>query len=348
MEMKAQARRLSGTGKCAVFIPIEELADQDIDAVLEPADRRALATWKATDGEHAWIFLDAVDELKLNAGKLGRALRRVATCIDGYSHRAHVVVSCRPSDWRFATHLATMRELLPVPISATPTPPPADEVFLAGLRERPREAQGDERKDRSDVRVVALRGLSSSQIQAFARHAGIVNVDAFLAEIRNQDAWHFARRPLDLSELVNTWTQRKRLGTLLEQHEANVASRLRDDPSRPNQDVSDTQLREGAERLALGLALTRRRAIRIADPGGEVGGGPAALDATAILPDWTEAARQTLLRPPPLFDPAQRTAVCASTVITADYLPPVVCGRSGSAACQLGRCSDFSLPRRTA
>lgn len=38
MEMKAQARRLSGTGKCAVFIPIEELADQDIDAVLEPAD----------------------------------------------------------------------------------------------------------------------------------------------------------------------------------------------------------------------------------------------------------------------------------------------------------------------
>src|SRR5829696_4588410 len=87
-----------------------------------------------------------------------------------------------------------------------------------------------------------------------------------LSEVSRQNAWTFARRPLDLAELIGSWTNSGRLGTRAEQHEANLIAKLKDNPDRPDRDVlTDARARLGAERLALALALTRTRTLRSPD-----------------------------------------------------------------------------------
>ena len=109
---------------------------------------------------------------------------------------------------------------------------------------------------------------------------------------------------MDLTDLIEVWSRSDRLGTRAEQHEANVAAKLKDDAERPDRGVlADTKARLGAERLALALALTRTRTIRSPDQTLDGRCADGVLDAATILPDWTPAERQALLRRA-LFDPA--------------------------------------------
>jgi len=117
-----------------------------------------------------------------------------------------------------------------------------------------------------------------------------------------QGAWTFARRPLDLTELVQSWQANGRLGTLAQLHSGNITVKLTDDPNRKDRAVlSEERARNGAERLA--LALTRSRTIRSPEQALAPDRADGVLDSAAILTDWTPEERQTLLRRP-LFDPA--------------------------------------------
>ena len=146
--------------------------------------------------------------------------------------------------------------------------------------------------------------MSDSQIKVFAEQCGVTDAAAFLAEVARQNAWDFARRPLDLTDLIANWTNSGRLGARAGQHEANVTAKLKDDPERPDRDVlTDTKARLGVERLALALALTRTRTIRSPEQAPDIHMEDGVLQAGKILPDWTEAERQALLRRA-LFDPA--------------------------------------------
>ncbi len=279
-EMRKQAERLFKAGKFAFFVALESLDSEPIENTLSRDEEKRFEAWK-TDGEApAWFFLDAVDELKLTAGKLDRALHRLAKAIDGRLHRARIIISCRPSDWRPNSDLNTVRDKLPAP-------------------EKGREA----------VRTVAMLPMSDGQIKLFAEQQGMEDTIAFLEEVDRQDAWTFARRPLDLANLIATWTSSgcsgsRRLGSRTEQHEVNVTARLRDDPGRPGLAVlSDTEARAGAERLALALALTRKLTIRSPEQALDTLRSDGVLEPAEILPDWTEAKRQALLRRA-LFDPA--------------------------------------------
>ena len=147
--------------------------------------------------------------------------------------------------------------------------------------------------------------MNDKQIKVFAESHGMNDPAAFLAEIARQDASIFARRPLDLTDLIEVWSSSGRLGTRAKQHETNVAAKLKeDDPERPDRSVlADTDARLGAERLALALTLIRTRTIRSPDQALDRRRADGVLDAATILPDWTPAERQTLLRRA-LFDPA--------------------------------------------
>ena len=154
------------------------------------------------------------------------------------------------------------------------------------------------------VRTVAMLPMNDSQIKIFVDWRGMRDPAAFLAEIARQDAWVFARRPLDLNDLIEIWSRWGCLGTRAEQHEANIAAKLEDDPERPDRGVlTETKARLGAERLALALTLTRTRTIRSPDQTLDRHRADGVLDAATILPDWTPEERQALLRRA-LFDPA--------------------------------------------
>lgn len=310
MEMTEQAKRLVGEGRFAFFVPLESLDREPIVDLLSAADAKRFEAWKADCRKTAWFFLDAVDELKLTEGKLDRALRRLSPAIDGHGHRARIIISCRPGDWHSHLDLTTVRDRLPVPTGRRDTPSqPPDEVFLEALRRTSREtAAADREEDGSPnpgtVRTVAMLPMSDKQIGLFVERSGVDDAPAFLSEVARRKAWTFARRPLDLAELIVTWTSEGRLGTRAQQHEANATAKLKDNPDRPDRGVlSDTRARLGAERLALALALTRTRTIRAPEQALDIRRADGVLDAARILPDWTVTERQTLLRRA-LFDPA--------------------------------------------
>jgi hypothetical protein len=302
-EMKELAARLMAEGRPAFFVALESLYREPLKESLSPAEERAFDAWKEGQST-AWFFLDSVDELKLTRGTLDRALSRLAKEIDGFLHRAYVVISCRPHDWRPSSDMATVQAKLPF----TPGVELAnsDELFLAALSdvEGSRKEQKKVATTGSSPRVVVLLPLSSRQIETLALKLGVADTDAFIGEIRRRDAWNFARRPLDLVELVTVWRANGRLGTRAEQHAVNVAAKLKDHPDRADRGLlSDERARSGAERLALALALTHTRTIRSPEQTLSVERAEGVLDPAEILYDWTEEERQTLLRRA-LFDPA--------------------------------------------
>jgi hypothetical protein len=306
-EMQRRAEVLSSEGRYAFFMALESLDREELGGLLSREDEERLKQWQALASEPGWFFLDAVDELKLTSGKLDRALQRFARSIAGSLDRARIVISCRPNDWRADVDMSTLLTRLPLPKTSDPEPA-GDEFFLEALRRV--GSQGQKSDDATSdpvanaVRTVILLPMSANQIETFAAQSGLKDADAFLEEIRNQNAWTFARRPLDLTELTATWKSSGNLGTRRQQHEANIAAKLRDDPDRPDHGVlSDRQARDGAERLALALALTKTRVLRSPTQALDPERAQGVLDPAEILGDWTEQQRQALMRRA-LFDPA--------------------------------------------
>ena len=309
-EMSEQAKRLSEARRYAFFVPLESLDSEPLKNLLEPAEEKRFDAWKSDGSEPGWFFLDAVDELKLTSGKLDRALLRLSREITGHLGRARVLVSCRPSDWRPSLDLTTIQNRLPVPDKTGEIPPPEpEEVFMAAFQpesaEPVRFGHSECTEPASDtVWTVAMLPMNDDQIKEFAEHRGVTNAEAFVEEIERDNAWDFARRPLDLADLAINWTKSGRLGTRAEQHETNATSKLKEDPDRPDRnELSDIDARIGAEALALGLALTHTRTIGSPERSVDTLLTEGPLYADAVLPSWTEAQRQSLLRRA-LFDPA--------------------------------------------
>ena len=318
VEMRKQAEGLVEEGKFAFFVPLDYLDREPIDGVLSADEERRFEAWKTDTEAPAWFFLDAVDELKLTQGKLDQALLRLARAIDGCLHRAYIIISCRPSDWRPNSDLDTVRDRLPAQEAGRQALSlSSDEVFMDALGHDRGEAnsatrQRNDLSSRGTVQTVFMLPMSDRQVKLFAEQSGVEDTTAFLEEVKEvtgQDAWSFARRPLDLANLIAAWTSSegsgsRRLGSRAEQHEANVAAKLKDNPDRLDKDVlSDTEARLGSERLALALALTRTRTLRSPEQTLDPDRSDGVLEPAEILPDWTEAERQALLRRA-LFDPA--------------------------------------------
>jgi hypothetical protein len=306
-EMMEQASRLTAQGCFAIFVPLEGLAAHPLRDLLTVEEGGRLEAWRTEGLAKGYFFLDAVDELKLTEGRLDQAILRLARSIDGQLDRAHVVLSCRPNDWLPSTDQGVLERRLPVPTpQPLPSPAPAEDLFLQALRrDAGKEPAAPAAPSGSNVvQTVILLPMSDRQIRLFAERSGVQDTAAFLAEVERQNAWTFARRPLDLADLVQIWIGSGRLGARAEQHEANVRSKLGDSAQRRDRDIlSDAKAVEGARRLALGLALTKTRTIRSPDQALAPERAAGILDPRSVLPDWTEAERQALLRRA-LFDPA--------------------------------------------
>ena len=310
VEMREQAKRLAKEGKFAFFVALESLDRESVGDCLSPDEARRFEAWKENREAPAWFFLDAVDELKLTKGKLDRALLRLARDIDSNLHHAHIIISCRPGDWHPAVDLATVHSRLPVPERGGDVPSLSPgEVFMSALRSEcvertPVTCGEDDLPDLEAVQTVIMLPMNRTQIERFAEQSSVSDVPAFLEEITRQNAWTFADRPLDLADLIRIWANSGHLETRARQHDANVESKLKDDPERPDSGVlSDTRARLGAERLAPALFLTRTRTIRSPEQAPDIHRADGVLDPASILSDWTEADRQALLRRA-LFDPA--------------------------------------------
>lgn len=285
-EMQAQAKRLRAEQKYAFFLPLEALVQGTVlEALSSKEDEAAFTSWQQDDNQAAWFFLDSVDELKLKDGSaLKTALRKFGKEVNAGLTRAHIIISCRPSDWRVHADGRLFEENLPLPGRA--------------------EKNEKNEKNGNDMHVVTMLEMNHQQIELFAQHMGARFAPVLLIEIEQQNAWFFARRPLDLSGLINVWNKLGHLGTRMEQHDANIAIKLKDEPDRADQHLlNDDEVRHGAEQLALALILTRTRTIRSPELSVAPESMAGVLNPDDILSKWTVEQRQSLLRRA-LFDPA--------------------------------------------
>ena len=343
-EMRNQVRRLRAEGKHAFFLPLESLAFGQIETLLDAWGQAAFAAWRAVDGSSAWFFLDSVDELKLIDRKLDQALLTFANGIPARLGDVHVIISCRPSDWRPGTDMAAFQRRLPIPPPNSVPEPTADleNYFLSNLE--PESAgfglplDGDElpKEPGMAFRTVALLPMDNRQIGSFVEQLDPPERQDFLTEIDRRDAWDFARRPLDLLELAGNWSRERKLGERRDQHETDIATKLRDDPDRRDGAlIDDLKAREGVERLALALMLTRRQLIRAGDATIAAQWAEATLDPADILPEWSSKQRQALLRRA-LFDPATLGRVRFHHRSIQEYL----------AACRIRSLRSLGMPIR--
>lgn len=310
-EVQAQSQRLVREGCDSFFIELDSLAGGIETSIGSVGDRNRFEAWKKLGNGPAWFFLDAVDELKLTGRKFELALRHLSHALNGHLNRAKVVVTCRPSDWRPSRDLDTLQALLPVRENehmgrrAGSDAEGSEFVEAAFEAESLDKGEGNEQSVIGGVQTAVLHPLNNQQIRTFVMQSGVVDAGAFLNEVATQDAWIFARRPLDLIQLIDVWRNSGRLGTRQHQHETNVKSKLveEDQDRADNKVLSEDRARLGVERLALALALTKTRTLRSPEQSLHGDRQDAILEPSSILSDWTPAERRALLRKG-LFGPA--------------------------------------------
>lgn len=113
-EFRQRSALLANTGAASFFVTVEELASQGFAESLTSKLERQFETWKSST-ERAYFFLDAVDEARLNGPRFKifeTALRKLERALGKDIVRAHVLISCRVSDWRAHSDRATIGVIL--------------------------------------------------------------------------------------------------------------------------------------------------------------------------------------------------------------------------------------------
>ena len=313
-ELLNQCQTLREEGRTAFFVRLEHLARKPLEDCLSLEDKRHLVNWRNSSDE-GLFFLDAVEEAKLTTRRaFETALQSFVYGIglDGVK-RVRLVVTSRISGWRMRDDGTLLRNLL-------------------DLSEAPDE-QGDDTNDLDDVldssekpakaqplRVVTMNVLSTEQVGRLARHVVPEHADDFLAALNAHDAWSFARRPQDVERLAAYWKQTSTFGNLTDLLDVDIQSRLRetDEDRQRDSDLTDDQLREGAEALAAAVVFGKIFSIRLEnEPTGGVGEGNVV--PSKELSNWTSDQHRGLLTRA-LFDPAAYGLVRFHHRSIAEYL----------------------------
>ena len=331
-EFSLQVRNLKHAGKFAFFLPLEQLHEHSVDEVLMPKDENLLRDWLArSDDEPAWFFLDAVDELKLRNGHFRIALRKLQRTIQDRVDLAHIFVSCRPADWNQQIDLSEFAEVFPIDIEVPRAPeamePRSPEViFTDTLRVDVPEHQEAEHKEveegphHNQPIVYVLLPLSPDEVIEFALQIDSSKADGLREEIDRIEAWPLFQTPSDIIDGLAQLDATGRLGSLEEQVATGIDIKLREKPSRPSGTrLSLEKAREGAQRLALALVLTKRRSMLIHGAHGQTDGEKRLLHVDEVLTDWSSEEQKELLSRG-LFDPSGVDSIRFHHRSTQEYL----------------------------
>lgn len=300
-EIRNAAQTLRSQGKAAFFLRLEHIANDFEDAFeRDTGTSEQFEAWLASN-EEGWLLLDSVDEARLrDPGDFERAIRKMGRLLSPAQGRTHVIITGRASAWRAKTDLDTCLRAFPPPSYAT--------------REQPQQSTDPDNElgdvVHTDTRttetkptylVVSLDDLDAAQVKKFASAKGVDDTQAFLGAIERNDALSFTSRPEDLSELVQFWIDKGRIGGRLEMMQNSIERRIeeRDQSRRDYRPLSMVRAREGIRLIAAAATLTKVPTIRVPDGSANANG----LDVRQILDQWDDRDQATLLSRP-IFDEA--------------------------------------------
>ena len=298
-EFRSRVVMLKQAGKTGFFLRVEDLTDGPLTEGLDPNEDERFRAWLKTE-EPGWFFLDSVDEARLNHKSVERALRRFAKDLGGGLNRAYVYLSCRVSDWKGRKDRELVERFLPLERRSAPTDVLSPEELLLKpiLDAKNSKDKGDTSPSEEIAFVVRLAPLSGVQWKALAEAAGVENVVSFVSEIDRQGLEVFAERPGDLLELAEYWKAYGRFGSFREMTDFAITKKLgeRDSDRTDNNLITEDCARYGAERLAAALTFGKSLTLRVAGQEADPTLAAGAIDPIDVLPDWTSAERNALLR----------------------------------------------------
>tara|TARA_R110000787_G_scaffold69661_1_gene154954 strand:- start:502 stop:4815 length:4314 start_codon:yes stop_codon:yes gene_type:complete len=337
-EFKQQLRLLRDQGSFAFFLPLEQLHDHAVREVLSSEDEIQFDLWRLANNATAYIFLDALDELKLRDGSFRIALNKLRREIGPHASRVRLFMSCRPGDPNVQFDL---QELEPFNVRLThqsriPDTVEGEAVFLEAISDKsiksvaPEEVEAQPSSSAQGPLVVSLHPLSNEELRTFAKQYAPAHADEFCAALEANQLWNLYRLPYDIIEGLDFFQQHGALGSLEDQMKAGIDQKLAERPERRGQTLSETRARDGAERLALALFLMKKRSLKT---GGDADN--AVLTVSSILRDWSAPERAELISKA-LFDPSGVGAVRFHHRGTQEYL----------AACRLNALRGKGLSTR--
>jgi hypothetical protein len=287
-EVRKQAERLEQCGCASFVVPLQELVTSNLQGALGDSRAPRFNTWLNTDDEGVF-FLDAAEEAALKGVEcLDRAFERMAEGIRTAARRVTIVLTCRVSEWRPASHTHWIQTRFGQLLRGE-----------EGARENAREASDQAPR----LRIVQIAGLDRARIETLARHRGITDLESFRAQLDHADAWIFARRPKDVESLVRIYLDEGSLGGITALIQGDIKFKLRDTNGRFDRMNYDRAF-HGATFLAAASIMSRTISFALPDPAATVdrpAGTLAPLDC--LTGDWTlDEARELFHRP--LFDEA--------------------------------------------
>lgn len=292
-EFKAVARKLRDEGKAAFFCAIEELAEEGIERALPIGEDAAYKEWLLSEN-HAWFFLDSVDEARLaNSQFFERALKKLARELDAAAKRARIFISARVSDWHATADLLLVEGLLPPPPQEkrVNSSEPTEEDSAASITDN---AAID---TTPQIHIYRLAPLNLEQRRQFAAGQGVSDVNSLMDALERADAESFAERPQDLLDLVTYWQNEGKIGSHEEMIDYNISKKLTETNRKhgDKQLLSPEKARIGAETIAAALTLSRRSTVVLPDQPVDPQRAAHSVDAKELLPDWAAKDVNTLL-----------------------------------------------------
>jgi hypothetical protein len=283
-EFKEQVNKLKINGTYAFYIRLDDLITKSLKENLK-TQLVYFLKWQKSKTE-AYFFLDSVDESKLSkTTDFEKAIENFrASLTDNELGRSYIFLSSRISEWRTDADVQIVNHLL--------TKIEEKQVATTGRN-----------YEKPTFPVLKMLPLSKNKVRIFARESGSSNPDLFIDAIDNSHSLEFARRPIDVIDLLNYWKVNNRIGSLTEIMEFNISRNLKETPERAaHETLSYEHARQGAETLAATVVFCRNLNINVPDNARLL--DSSSIDSSACLPDnFSDNERKRLFNRP-IFDSA--------------------------------------------
>jgi hypothetical protein len=302
-EARDRADRLRRRGRQAFFIRIEAI-DGEFDHGFEVGTAAEFAAWLASTDE-GWFFLDSVDEAQLDTPRaLETAVRTFGARIHDARERTHIFITSREDAWQALPDRTLIEQYLPYGVPPESDKPERVNDKAVGDKD---VVQADaEEKDRPALlKVYRLNGLKEDEIALFAAHHGVGDTTPFLDAIKRANLMNLAERPFDLKALLAKWQNDHKLGSRFEVLQRVIALQIAPLGARgTNPSLPADRVRAAVRTLAGAVLMTGRTKVCL--PNGLR--APDRIDPCILLPDWSEAEIEAVLRCG-LFDDVVYTSV---------------------------------------
>lgn len=326
-EFRQRCGLLLGEGFHAFYVTIQDLACEGFVGSQRSKVQLRFDKWKESS-EPAYFFLDAIDEARLSGQALGRALTKLEQALGSNIARAHVMISCRVSDWRAHSDREAIQGVL--------FPESTAELHLE-VREKSSDEWGEawdddvleetpaaqnavvQHQTAPRVEIFAIAPLDVRRIEALARSLGVKDPREFINAAKEAAALAFLERPRDVEWLIAYWLEHGEFGSLTELIENDVRQKLVERNPNHKRELSPAKAKAAVEALSGVCALERKASFQLPDEALDPERAASTLDPAIVLPDFSPNDMAELLTLP-IFDEATYGRVRIHHRTVAEYL----------------------------